>query len=262
LNIESFANDPLVSIGSLVLAVLGIILAIFFYIRSQRNKVPCFDTSSSTIIEGLHKALDGLEVTYKGATQERITISKVIFWNECKDTIDKHDLVMQDPLRIVCPKDIEILDIQVISDNVKLNSIILEKQVVEKDIIYYPVSFEYLDHEEYIIIQIIHNGDTSGKFSVAGKIKGVKSITKVSEVKPPAKIFKYLPFISPYEKILSSPIFYKYIGSLLYFSAAMYAVWNLFVGNTQWYVWLAIPILLFFSGVMYFGFRYISPVKI
>lgn len=262
MNIESFANNPLVSIGSLGLAVLGIILAIIFYVRSQRNKVPCFDTSNNTIIEGLHKALDGLEVRYKGVTQERITISKVIFWNDGKETIDKNDLVMQDPLRIVCPKDIEILDIQVISNNIELNSIVLENQVVEEDTIYYPVSFEYLDHEEYLIIQIIHNGDTSGRFSVAGKIKGVKSITKVSEAKPPAKIFKYLPFMFPYEKILSSPIFYKYIGSLLYFSGAMYAVWNLFIGNTQWYVWLAIPILLFFSGVMYFGFRYISPVKI
>lgn len=263
MNLESFANNPLVSIGSLGLAVFGIVLAIVFYIRSQKNNVPCFDNSSNTLIEGLHKALDGLEVRYKGVSQERITITKVIFWNDEKDTIDKNDLVKSDHLRIVCPNDIEILDIQIVSDNTERNSIVLGDQVVEEDAISYPVSFEYLDHEEHFIIQIIHNGDTSGRFAVSGKIKGVKSITKVTDAnKAPALIFSYIPFMGPFEKIMSSPIFYKYIGSLLYFSGAVYAVWNLFIGNTQWYVWLAIPILLFASGVMYFGFRHISPVKI
>ncbi len=262
MDIESLASNPLVSIGSLVLAVLGVVLAVVFYIRSQKNKVPCFDCSSNTIIEGLHKSLDGLEVHYKGAVQERITITKIVFWNDGRDTIDRSDLVDRDPLRIVCPEGADILDIQIISDDAELNSVELGNLATEDQEIYYPINFDYLDHEEHFVIQIIHNGESSDKFFVSGKIKGVKAISKVSDAKPPAVIFQYIPSMGPFEKLMSSPMFYKYAGSLLYFSGAMFAIWNLLTGNTQWYVWLAVPVLLLFSGVMYFGFRHISPVKI
>jgi hypothetical protein len=262
LNLESFANNPLISIGSLGLAVLGVVLAVVFYIRSQKNKTPCFDCASNTLIEGLHKSLDGLEVRYKGVSQERITITKVVFWNDGRETIDCNDLVQKDPLRIVCPSEIEILDVQVVSDNSDLNSIVVGDSVSDEESRHYPISFEYLDHEEYFVVQLIHNGDASMDISIEGKIKGVKSITNVSDASAVLKILMYIPFMGPFEALLSSPILYKYIASLMYLSGAIFSIWNIIIGNSQWYFWLAVPILLFFSGVMYFGFRHISPVKI
>lgn len=262
MNIESFANNPYLSIGSLALAVIGIILAIVFFFRAQKNKIPCFDTSSNTIIEGLNKALEGLEIQYKGVSQERITITKVAFWNDGRETIDNKDLVQKDPLRLNCPKNIEILDIQVISDNSELNSIVVGSVVTKNDMVFYPLTFDYLDNDEYFIIQIIHNGSASEIFSIEGKIKGVRNITKGLDTKAAVRLFEFIPFMKPFGKVMFTPQFFKYFGSLIYFSGAMFAVWNLFIGNTQWYVWLAIPLLLFFSGVMYFGFKHISPVKI
>lgn len=181
MNLESFANNPLVIVGSLALAVLGVVLAIVFYIRSQKNKTPYFQSSNYTLIEGLHKTLDDIEVHYKGVYQERITITKVAFWNEGRETIDGKDLIQKDPLRVVCPNDIEILDIKVVSDNADLNSIVIGDEASDENSRYYPISFEYLDHEEYFVVQLIHNGDALGKFIVEGKIKGVKSIAQPSD---------------------------------------------------------------------------------
>jgi len=262
LTLESFVNNPLVNIGSLALAVLGVLLAVVFYFRSQKNKTPCFENSSNTIVEGLHRSLDGIEVHYKGVAQERITISKVVFWNAGRETIDGHDLVQKDPLRILCPPDIDILDIQIVSDNAELNSIKLGEPIELDGDTSYPISFEYLDHEEYFVIQLIHNGNSSDKFIVEGKIKGVKSINRVSDTRPIPDIFKYLPFFGPVEKLVSSPIFMKYVGSLMYLSFGLAALWNIFNGTNQWYLWVATGFCFIASGIMYYGFRHISPIKI
>lgn len=262
MTLESFVNNPMVSIGSLGLAVLGVLLAVIFYFRSQKNKTPCFESNSNTLVEGLHRSLDGLEVHYKGAAQERITISKVVFWNAGRDTIDGQDLVLKDPLRILCPLNIEILDIQIVSDNVELNSIQLGEPIESEDGITYPISFEYLDHEEYLVVQIIHNGDSSEKFIVDGKIKDVKSINRVSDTRPSPEIFKYLPFFGPVVKLVSSPVFMKYIGSLVYLSFGLAALWNIVDGKNYWYLWVATGFCFIASGVLYYGFRHISPIKI
>jgi hypothetical protein len=262
LTLESFVNNPLINIGSLALAVLGVLLAVVFYFRSQKNKTPCFENSSNTIVEGLHRSLEGIEVHYKGIAQERITISKVVFWNAGRDTIDGHDLVQRDPLRIICPTDVEILDIQIVSDNAELNSIQLGESIESDDDRSYPITFEYLDHEEYFIVQLIHTGDASEKFDVEGKIKGVKSINRVSGNRVSPEIFKYLPFFGPVEKLVSSPVFMKYIGSLMYLSFGLAALWNIFNGNNQWYLWVATGFCFIASGIMYYGFRHISPIKI
>ncbi len=261
IDIEALASNPIVDIGGAVIGFLGFILAIFFYIRSQKNKVPCFDSSSNTIIEGLHNAFEELEVRYKGIAQKQITVTKIVFWNDGRETINKSDLVERDPLRIICPKGIDILDIQIVNDSAKLNSIALENQRTDEGEIFYSISFEYLDHREYFVTQIIHNGTTSDRFFISGKIKGVKIINEGFRKTLPNS---NNPFMKPLEGEVyyHSPRLFKYIGVFMPFLGACVAIWNLFIGNTQWYVWLVIPILLFFSAMIYFDYRHISPVKI
>lgn len=262
MTLESFVNSPLVNIGSLALAVLGVFLAIVFYLRSQKNKIPCFECQSNTLVEGLHRSLDGLEVHYKGAAQERITISKVVFWNAGRDTIDGQDLVKTDPLRIHCPRNIKVLDIQIVNDNVGLNSVRLGDAIESAESVSYQISFEYLDHEDCFIIQIIHSGDSSAKFALDGKIKGVKKINRVSTVRPSPEILKLLPFFGLILKLVSSPIFMRYVGSLTYFSIGLVALWNIIDGHNHWVLWIFTGLCFMASGVFYYGFRHIAPIKI
>jgi len=260
--LESLANNPFVTVGSFALAVLGIVLAIIFYVRSKRDKTPCFEKSSNTIIEGLHQSLDGLEVHYKGKAQERITVTKVAFWNDGKETIDRSDLIEKDPLRLVCPKTVDVLDIQIVNSSAESNSAQIGEPVSGEDTVYYPLSFEYLDHEEFFVVQIIHNGDSSEEFDVEGKVKGVKHIEHVTGARIPSKTLSFLPFMGSVEVLMSSPLFMKYFGSLMYLSFALFAIWNLLIGNTEWYVWLGAGVCILFAGVMFYGFRHIAPVKI
>ena len=239
-----------------------ILLAVIFYFRSQKNKTPCFEENSNTIIEGLNKSLDGLEVHYKGTVQERITVTKVVFWNDGKETIDKSDMVEKDPLRIEIPKSIGVLDVQVIDVSSNSNSVTLGVVITAENEITYPLNFEYLDQNEYFVVQIIHNGTSQEQLEIKGKIKGVKNIEKVSGTRVPSSLMKFLPFSAPINLMMTSPLFMKYFGSLTYFSLGLVAIWNLFNSKTDWYVWLGTGFCFFAAGIMFYGYRHIAPAKI
>ena len=258
----SLASNPLVTLGSFALAIFSIVLAIIFYIRSQKNKTPCFEEKSNTIIEGLHKALDGLQVQYKGTVQNRITVTKVAFWNDGKQTIDRADLVEKDPLRIEVTNSIDVLDIQVIDASSDSNCASIGEAIPTESKTTYPLSFEYLDHDEYFVVQVIHNGGSQDRFEIKGKIKGVKTLEKVTGARVQLSLIKLLPFAGPIDSLIASPLFAKYFGSLTYFLIGLFAVWNLFNGKTEWYVWVGAGFCFFATGVMYYGFRHIPPVKI
>ena len=260
--LESLTSTPFVTLGSLVLAIFGILLAIIFYFRSQKNKTPCFEEKSNTIIEGLHKSLDGLEVHYKGKAQDRITVTKVAFWNDGKETIDKSDMVEKDPLRIEIPKSIEVLDVQVIDVSSNSNSVTLSKVITAENEITYTMDFEYLDQTEYFVVQIIHNGTAQEQLEIKGKIKGVKSMEKVSGARASSSLMKVLPFSTSVNLMITSPLLMKYFGSLTYFSLGLVAMWNLFNDKTEWYVWLGAGFCFFAAGVIFYGYRHIAPVKI
>jgi len=260
--IESLASTPWVTLGSFALAFFGILLAIIFYFRSQKNKTPCYEEASNTIIEGLHKSLDGLEIHYKGNIQERITVTKVAFWNDGKETIDKSDTVEKDPLRIELPNSIEVLDIQVIDVSSNSNSVSIKNAIVTKDKTTYTLDFEYLDNNDYFVIQIIHNGSSQEELGIEGKIKGVKRIEKTTGSKIQSSLIKAIPFMSPVGELMSTPIFFKYFGSLTYFSIGLFISWYIFSGKTDWFMWLGAGFCFLATGIMYYGFRHIAPVKI
>lgn len=262
IDLQSLANNPIISIGGFALGIIGIVLAVIFYARSKKDRLPCFEVNSNTLIEGLHKALDGLQLHYKGTPQARITVTKLAFWNAGRETIDKRDLVEKDPIGIACPNTLAILDIQVTQVSAKSNSVRLGSAVEQGDVHFYPINFEYLDNNDYFVIQIVHTGQESEDIEVIGKIKGVKEIEKTIDAKIDKRFFKLIPFAFGFEKILSSRVFWKYGGSFWYIGFGVFGIWRLLQGYTSWYVWL-LTFFCFFAGiVMFYEHRHIAPVKI
>lgn len=250
----TIASDPIFSIGSFILAVIGIALAIIFFFRSQKEKVPCFEISHNTIIEGLHKSLDGLAIQYKGSHQERITVTKVLFWNAEKKTIDYSDLVTKNKLRVINPEKINILDTKIIKTNSTSNSVNIDSES--------NFSFDYLDHEDYFVIQIVHNGCSNEKFKIEGKIKGVKKLKRVISARSNSALFNAIPFFSIIDRMISSPVFMKYIATLIYASIGLSTISKTLINEFSWPL-IAFGLLCTLSSfLMYFSFRHVPPEKI
>jgi hypothetical protein len=80
--INALASNPWITLGGFLIGVLGVVLAIVFYVKSKKDRLPCYEVSSSTLIEGVEKTLDGLQLQYKGQLQSRITVTKIVFFME------------------------------------------------------------------------------------------------------------------------------------------------------------------------------------
>ena len=176
IDIQSLANNPIVTLAGLALAAVSIVLAVIFYARSKKERWPCFEVKSNTIISGLNKALDGLQLQYNGNTQERITVTKISFWNAGLETIDKSDLVELDPLAVTCSSSLPILDFQILQSSAESNSVKIDEPYIKNDLQILPITFDYLDNNDFFVIQIVHTGDEADEFVIRGKIKGVKEI--------------------------------------------------------------------------------------
>lgn len=263
MDFQSLASSPIITIGGFVLGVIGIVLAIIFYIRSKKDRIPCFEVKSTTLIEGLHNALDGLQLHYKGMPQDRITVTKLVFWNDGRETIDKRDFVVADPIGIFCSNSLIILDIQVTQISSKSNTVKLGAVVEENNNAhFYPIDFEYLDNRDYFVIQVVHSGLDSEEIVFRGKIKGVKEIKNTTDIVFDKHILGLMPFAFGLEKLLSSKVFMRYGGSITYTFFGVLGIWALLRGNTSWYVWVLTTFCFFATAVLFFGFRHISPVKI
>lgn len=252
--LEPIANNPLFTLGSFVVSIL---LAVFFYFLSQKNKIPCYEAVSYTIIEGLHNSLGELKVYYKGSVQKRITATRMVFWNDGKETIDKRDTVEKDLLRIEIPSFIEVLDIKIIDFSSDSNSVSMQDKIVSEDKSIYPLDFEYLDNNEYFVIQIIHNASAEEEFGFKGKIKGVQSFRSVQSLSR-----NTIPFIAPARESIGARILMKYVISLTFFVSGIFSLWHLFNGKTDWYVWLGAVYCFLAAVFTYYTFRHTSPVKL
>lgn len=255
--LESITSSPLFSLGSFILGAVGILLTVFLYFRSQKNKIPCYKAVSHTIIERLHNSLDDLEVHYKGSVQKRITVTRIVFWNAGKETINKIDTVEKDPLRVEVPAFIEVLDIQVIDVSSDSNSVSMKKSIISEDKTVYPLDFDYFDHNEYFVIQIIHNASSEEKLGFEGKIKGVQSFGSTQSFSK-----ETIPFIAPTRESVGNQMFTKYFMPFIFFAMGIFVLWRLLNGKTDWYVWLIAVFFFFIAVITYYNSRYAAPAKL
>jgi hypothetical protein len=166
-------NNPLISVISIILAIINIILMVVFYFKSRREKKTRFSINSTTLIESTKTALTDLEILYKNQKQERITVSKLAIWNAGSDPLRSDDIATAFPLAIEVAEGAEVLSADVVFTTDEANRFTLGhvKQSIDgKKQTLIPFSFEYLDKREGVVIQIVHTGEASHKISVTGKV--------------------------------------------------------------------------------------------
>ena len=260
MQIHEILSSPYLTLGSFGLSILGLVLAVIFYSKSKREKIPCFDYSTRVIIDGLTSVLDELDVSFRGVSQRRVTLTKVLFWNEGRETINNSDLVDLNPLRIVLPSNSLILDCQIVAYSSLENKFNLGCQRAEGDKVEFDVLFDFADHKDFVVVQIVHTGDEHISVKIEGKIKGARDIQMC-----------YRPTQSRRRPAMFSPGGSKRIEDLGYFRRAalafyggmglvlvFYGVW----GKVQ-YVPLVVGVMLVAAGiVLYSHIRFVPPVNI
>jgi len=101
----------------IVLGILGLVTGYVFYRKGLRIKQPMVAYKTNDIIRGYGSKFDDLEILYKHERVENLSVTKIVFWNEGAETIDKLDLQTIDPLRIIAKFEELILDVKTLSNN-------------------------------------------------------------------------------------------------------------------------------------------------
>jgi hypothetical protein len=169
--INQFLQNPILNGLGFILGLISLILGYIFYREGLRLKKPFWNIRSNNLVQDFSSALSDLTIAYKGEKVENITISRIIFWNGGKDTINASDIPRTDPLKIVATANNVLLDIQLLSTNSAPSSFSVSLQPDKTCAL---LNFEYLDYSQGAILQIIHTGTSSSHLSIVGTVKGTK----------------------------------------------------------------------------------------
>ncbi len=177
--IKPITDNPIIQLVVVICTILGFILLFIFYFRSKKEKRPSYAQESIVLVEGLTTALTGLKVLYNNEPQERITVTRLYFWNAGKETIRSEDISDVSPLHAEINTGTKVLSAKVMhmTDSAckfKLVDVVSEDE--KPTLIRF--GFAFLDFNDGGLIQIVHTGPGSQKLTLGGKIIGAKKIEK------------------------------------------------------------------------------------
>jgi hypothetical protein len=153
-----------------VTGVLGLITGYIFYRRGLRVKEPVWSRRSVELLSDKLAKVRNLTITYKDGVIDNLTMTRFLFINLGKDTINASDLAPSDPIRIKAKDKIFMLDAYIVAQNNKANKFNVEYKNVTSDV---SITFDYVDCNEGVVIMVYHTGK-SRDVEIVGSIKGAK----------------------------------------------------------------------------------------
>ena len=182
MTLNAIVQSPYFTLSMALLTLLSIILAIAFFRKSQRRKKPLFEIARRTVIENSIPVIQGLSVQFNGEEQPRITVAHLWFWNQGTETIRASDVPEASPLGIEIAKGATLLSAQVVRVTDTANQCSVDTPKKREDgSIFVPMNFDYLDHHDGMVIQLVHNAEASHRIRLSGKIMGVESVKKAAD---------------------------------------------------------------------------------
>jgi hypothetical protein len=231
MNWQEVAASPALSLVGLVVGALSLITGFVFYHKSRRVRIPKYQVHTTTLVEGDSDQPDGLTFAFKGVPQNRVAVSKLLFWNQGKETIRRADLVAADPLRFTL-RDAEILDLRVVASSASSCGIAVNAETAGTFI----MTFDYLDHSDYALVQVVHTGSTNTRIDCSGRILGCRGPARYKDP------FDDLQTIDKWTQWFMSRRVLRIAYFMLSAVLTSLAIYQLSRANQSWYVWLILVV--------------------
>lgn len=172
---ELFNSNPLLNACSLFFAILGIIFSVYFYFKSKKVRVPIYMLRTVNLVRENVQKIDTVNILYAGNTVNNLSITKIAFWNDGKETINNSDIAQNNPIRLIIDKDCFFLDAEIIYQKNPSNGFNIS---ISNDNKYIDINFDYFDFEEGLVLQVFHTGNESDDITLVGQVKSVKKIKR------------------------------------------------------------------------------------
>lgn len=169
-----------------IFAIIGIILTVYFYLKSKKTKKPYYSSRSLRLIGKEVNSIDGLRVLYDDKQLSALTITKFAFWNAGRETISYSDVSEKDTLRIESKNGVEILSCDVLTQSKDAFAFNTQIQDEGKTVL---LKFDYIDFRGGAILRIRHTGSSFKDLDLKGSIKTVESVERKIVYPPSFDVF-------------------------------------------------------------------------
>jgi hypothetical protein len=170
-----FTFDRTLQIIGVVLATVFSIVFIVIALRWKR-RLPCYAVLSNTLLRDQTARLPALDVRFSGVAVQSLTIARVAIWNAGRETIRADDVATSAPLTLATPENARILEARVIqstSPPSAMNLAVWDRNEVR-------MTFEFLDHRQGSVIEVLHTGTTTQDLTLKGTIRGGSAIRRMN----------------------------------------------------------------------------------
>ncbi|MFM9989758.1 hypothetical protein [Flavobacterium sp.] len=188
-----FDSNPLLNIIFFILSIVSIILAFIFYFKSIRNKKPIYNIETNRLVSNNLTSLSKIEIKYNNSPVSNLSVTKIALWNNGKESIRRNDIASSDPIIIKTKDNVLLYDFEVVYEKA-VNVIVVEKESENS----LKISFEFLDFNDGVVLNIYHSGNRSDNIKISGTLIGSEKISQA--------VIK--DYISDKFDIISNPVNY------------------------------------------------------
>jgi len=185
---------------SLVLTILGIIIAYYFFKKSFRIKDIKYGIESIHLVKSSDEIENDITILFKNKPIKHLTISRVAIWNAGKETIRKSDIPKDRPFVIKAEEGYEFLKARIhktINNSNNFN-ISFSKKTIN-------INFDFIDFQEGCTIEVYHTGKSSWSIGVDGFIIGSGNVKHAVHIPFPKRRKKALIFSLSFLVITTVP---------------------------------------------------------
>lgn len=263
MNWTAIIENPWIGFAGTLFGVLGIIASIVFYFRTRKYQQPAYYQSSIRWYDGANVPHKDVQLTFRGRTIPRFTITHLLFWNAGNQFIRESDFAPASQLSLEIPEGVEVFDIRLTAVTANAIRVYLETEEAieagERRSI--PVHFDYLDGDDGFSVQLIHDAKSSAGFRFSGKLPGVsefKSTTSYSRERGLISPLGYGPSLQ-----YNSPMFRFLFTPLLSLGLGGIGIWSIYWAIFREFHWYQVFgwLMVFYLFMPFIVFLEINPPK-
>jgi hypothetical protein len=176
---KQLLDHPIVKVLEFILACLGVVLAVVFYYQSRFRKEPYFyvDPTRSILVNRELAIGQKLSVTFESRAAQHgdITAMQCYFWNAGRASIHSVDTLQ--PVKLALEAGNEILDVSVVRQSrpeIMQFRVVADKNSDGSFSNTATVSFNILEQNDGVSLQILYAGNPQAALSFAGAIEGAR----------------------------------------------------------------------------------------
>ncbi len=202
----SFFSKPIVGILGSIASIIGLILAIYFYVGGKQSPDLTYSINPTRLELINAKQSSSFSINFNGkAVEGDITTAQIAFWNQGKSPIKKEDIIQD--IFIYTEPSTSILEASLTKSSRDLLQIALGTDEFHQGRI--PITWKILEQGDGGVIEIIYNGTSDINFYISGAVVGQKEITRYNNkigFQSPEEEYEFRRMMNKRRRIVSIPM--------------------------------------------------------